>query len=284
VLHRHRDYIVSILETLGQYSVPGAAYDSSQREYAPSCLPNTRLDVMGKIWEWVSENDDHRPIYWLTGLSGSGKSTIAQTFAKDCAGENKLAAGFFFSRGSGQCSSISRINLTLAYQLAISVLSAPELIKDALQSDPSIPDKNLAVQFTKLVYRPILALEQHISPMIVIIDALDECEDKGGVKKLIEIITGAFQEEHIFPLRFFCTSRGEDYIVATFAEPMTQLKTSRLALEDFKRFDETEDEEITRLSPHDLVCQKNHSFYSVSARKYASGVSDRLRWDITVGY
>jgi hypothetical protein len=28
---------------------------------------------------------------------------------------------------------------------------------------------------------------------------------------------------------------------------MTQLKTSRLALENFKRFDETEDEEITRL-------------------------------------
>lgn len=196
---------------MGQYSVPGAAYDSSQREYAPSCLPNTRLDVMGKIWEWVSENDD-RPIFWLTGLAGSGKSTIAQTFAKDCAAENKLAASFFFSRGSGQCSSISRIILTLAYQLAISVPSAQELIKDALQADPSIPDKNLAVQFTKLVYHPILALEHPISPVVVIIDALDECEDKGGVAKLIEIITGAFREEHIFLLCFSLhQSRGGLY-------------------------------------------------------------------------
>jgi NACHT domain len=245
--------LVSILETLGKYNVTGATYDSSQREYAPSCLPNTRLDVMGKIWEWVSNNDGC-PIYWLTGVAGSGKSTIAQTFAKDCADENKLAASFFFSKESAQCSSISKIILTLAYQLAISVPSAQGLINEALQADPSIPDKNLAVQFTKLVYRPILALEHPISPMIVIIDALDECEDKGGVAKLIEIITGAFREERTFCLRFFFTSRAEDYITAKFAEPQTRLKTSRLALEDFKRFDETEGDEIARLSPHDLVC------------------------------
>jgi len=90
--------------------------------------------------------------------------------------------------------------------------------------------------------------------MIVIIDALDECEDKGGVAKLIEIITGAFREERTFCLRFFFTSRAEDYIAARFAEPQTRIKNSRLALENFKRFDETEGDEIARLSPHDLVC------------------------------
>ena len=107
---------------------------------------------------------------------------------------------------------------------------------------------------------------------------------RAGSRHLLKSLLERFGRSIYFRSVFFCTSRGEDYVVATFAEPMTQLKTSRLALENFKRFDETEDEEITRLSPHDLVCQKNHSFYSVSARKYASGVSDRLRWDITVGY
>ena len=40
-----------------------------------------------------------------------------------------------------------------------------------------------------LIYDPILALENSTSPMIVIIDALDECEDKDGVLKLISIIS-----------------------------------------------------------------------------------------------
>jgi hypothetical protein len=244
--------LVSILETLGQYSIPGAAYDSSQREYAPSCLPNSRMDVMERIWDWVNDNDG-RPMYLLTGAAGLGKSTIAQTLAKDCAGNNKLAASFFFSRGTAQSTSISRVILTLVYQLAVSIPPAQELIKEAFKADPSIPDKNLAVQFTKLIYQPILAVEHLISPMIVIVDALDECEDKNGVVKLIEIITGVFRGERSFPLSFFFTSRLEDYIAVHFAEQTTKLKASQLALEDFRRFDETEDDEIARLTPRELV-------------------------------
>ena len=150
----------------------------------------------------------------LTGTAGLGKSTIAQTLAKDCADRRKLAASFFFSRAIPQCGGISKIILTLAYQLAVSIPPAQELIKEAFKADPSLPDKNLAVQFTKLVYQPIVAIEHPISPMIVIIDALDECEDKGGVVKLIEIITGAFHGEHSFPLCFFFTSRLENYVAA----------------------------------------------------------------------
>jgi len=71
--------------------------------------------------------------------------------------------------------------------------------------------------------------------------------------KLIEIVTGAFRGEHTFPLQFFFTSRAEDYIAGSFGGLTTKMKTSHLVLEDFRRFDETEDEEITRLSPHDLV-------------------------------
>lgn len=210
------------------------------------------MDVMERIWDWVNDNDG-RPMLLLTGAAGLGKSTIAQTLAKECAGDNKLAASFFFSRGTAQSTSISRVILTLVYQLAISIPSAQELIKETFKADPSIPEKNLAAQFTKLIYQPILAIKHLISPMIVIIDALDECEDKNGVVKLIEIITGVLQEERSFPLSFFFTSRLEDYITGRFSEPMTQLKASRLALEDFKRFDETEDDEIARLNPVELV-------------------------------
>ena len=68
-----------ILDTLGLYSIPGVAYDSSQHEHAPSCLQNSHMDVMRRIWDWVDGNSSH-PMYLLTGVACSGKSTIAQTF------------------------------------------------------------------------------------------------------------------------------------------------------------------------------------------------------------
>jgi hypothetical protein len=209
------------------------------------------MDVMKKIWDWVDENDG-RPIFLLTGATGLGKSTIAQTLAKGCAGGNKLAASIFFSRAIPQSSSISKVILTLAYQLAIAIPGMQEPMRAAFRADPSIPDKNLEIQFTKLVYEPILAIKHPVPPTIVVIDALDECEDEGGVAKLIEIITGAFRAEFTFPLRFFFTSRLEEHIASGFLEPTTTLRTNRLALEDFQD-DETEDEKIARLSPHELV-------------------------------
>jgi hypothetical protein len=266
---------VSILETLGQYTVPGAAYDSSQREYAPTCLPNTHMDVMSRIRDWVNETDtdtntdtdtdadkdaNRRPMCLLTGSAGLGKSTIAQTLAKDCADAHTLAGSFFFSHdstpGPQTSSSISKVVLTLAYQLAVSIPPAQDLIQNAFRADPSIPDKNLAVQFTKLIHQPLLAIAHLISPMVVIVDALDACEDRSGVVKLVEIITAAVTSPTVFPLRFFFTSRLEDYIGDKFEEQGTSLKTCRLALECFRRFDETEDDEIGRLSPRELVCQR----------------------------
>ena len=266
---------VSILETLGQHTVSGAAYDSSQREYAPTCLPNTHTDVMSRIGDWLNETDtdadtnkdaNHRPMCLLTGSAGLGKSTIAQTLAKDCADAHILAGSFFFSHSSNNTpqssSSISKVVLTFAYQLAVSIPPAQDLIKDAFHADPSIPDKNLAVQFKKLIYQPLLAIAHLISPMVVIVDALDACEDRNGVVKLIEIITAAVLDPHKFPLRFFFTSRLEDHIKEKFEEQPTGLKTCRLALEDFRRFDETEEDEIARLSPRELVRQRI-SFYCI---------------------
>jgi len=192
-------------------------------------------------------------MYLLTGVACSGKSTIAQTLAKDCAGSNKLAASFFFSRRILRCSDMSKVILTLAYQLAISIPAMQELIKDAFTADPSIPDKNMTVQFAKLVYQPILPIEPLVFRMIVVIDALDQCEDRDGAVKLIHVITGAVRAENIFPLHFFFTSRPEVRIASAFVEQTIMLKTCWLALGDFDSSDETKDDEIAHPSPHEPV-------------------------------
>ena len=50
-------------------------------------------------------------------------------------------------------------------------------------------------------------------------------------------------------------SRLDVHIGEKFEEQGTRLQTYRLALEDFRRFDGAEDDEIARLSPRELVRQ-----------------------------
>ena len=54
-----------------------AGYLSGNRQ---GCLRGTRTDVLWQIDHWLMNVRDQR-VFWLNGLAGTGKSTIAQTFA-----------------------------------------------------------------------------------------------------------------------------------------------------------------------------------------------------------
>jgi len=63
----------------------------------PRCLPGTRIAIIRTILEWVT-HPYNQSILWLSGLAGSGKSTIAATVA-DCLDEfHRLGSYIFFSR------------------------------------------------------------------------------------------------------------------------------------------------------------------------------------------
>jgi hypothetical protein len=71
-------------------------------------------------------------------------------------------------------------------QLTLSVPDTKLLIHDVLQSNPTIPYQSLEDQFQKLMINPMLALN-YPCPMVIIIDAPDECNDK-QLWKFIEIL------------------------------------------------------------------------------------------------
>jgi hypothetical protein len=111
------------------------------------------------------------------------------------------------------------------------------LMQKALMSDPSIPSQILENQFKLLIYDPILALQNPIPSMVVVVDALDECENKVGVLKLISIISNAHRKPP-FPLRFLFTSRAYDYIDNKFRNPTTGPLTILSNLWDWKADDD----------------------------------------------
>src|SRR5882762_6673106 len=118
----------------------GAIYNSAEREFAPRCLENTRVDVLSKIRDWFS--DPKAPsIFWLGGLAGTGKSTIAHTVAETCEMEERLAASFFFSRDRFQRRSAKWFFSTIARQICIRHPEISPYVASKLRKDPLLLSK-----------------------------------------------------------------------------------------------------------------------------------------------
>jgi hypothetical protein len=95
-----------------------AFYDSLARFPPPRCYPETCVDVLQKIADWIDDQDPSQKIFWLNGPAGAGKTAITQTIAKRCK-DTQLATSFFFQRKTSDRGVANRLFLTLAWQLAI---------------------------------------------------------------------------------------------------------------------------------------------------------------------
>ena len=92
----------------------GATHRSGDRQ---GCLRGTREDVLLQLEQWLKDEQDQH-VFWLNDLAGTGKSTIAQTFAEICFADGNLGASFFCSRDFNDRSTLQVIFPTLALQLA----------------------------------------------------------------------------------------------------------------------------------------------------------------------
>ncbi|KAG8929355.1 hypothetical protein FRC02_005701 [Tulasnella sp. 418] len=97
-----------------------AKYDSHSQTSLSFCLQNTRVALLNEIFNWVNDPEG-RPMFWLNGMAGTGKSTIARTVAKGLDDRGLLGASFFFSRDEEDRQCTVRLFPTIAYQLARSV-------------------------------------------------------------------------------------------------------------------------------------------------------------------
>ena len=198
------------------------------------CMEGTRQEVIEKIVQWI-DGDGNQSICWLQGAAGAGKSAISRTIAEMCATSNRLAASFFFLRGAGRRSSITHLISTLAYNIAFSVPATRAYIENVVRRDPNILHRSLDHQFRALVAEPMQSVQGLSQPMVIVIDALDECNDKSMIAEFIEIVA-----RDCPLLRFFFTSRVEEHIRERFSASPALPATHRLALQDFYADDDLE--------------------------------------------
>ena len=72
--------------------------------------------MLEQIRKWADGRGE-RQIYWLKGMAGTGKSTIALTIAREYFDKGRLGASFFFSRGRSDLASVKKFAFTIASQL-----------------------------------------------------------------------------------------------------------------------------------------------------------------------
>ena len=193
------------------------------------CLGGTRTDILLQLEDWLEDNQGQR-VFWLNGLAGTGKSTIAQTFAEITFGEGKLGASFFCSRDFEDRSNIRAIFPTLAFQLAYQYPAFRERLLEVVRANPGIGRESLCNQFEKAIVGPFKATQV---PTLIIIDALDECKDEEPASAILSILSRYMDK--IPSVKFFITGRPEPRIRSGFRLKSLKSITEVFRLHDVKR-------------------------------------------------
>ncbi|KAF9644121.1 hypothetical protein BDM02DRAFT_3065261, partial [Thelephora ganbajun] len=219
------------------------------------CLKGTRGAVLDEIELWA-RGSDKLPAYWLNGLAGTGKSTIAQTVAERVFADGQLGASFFCSRDFEDRRDLKFIFPTIAVQLARNYPGFRSIFVPLVQSDPEIAHESLYNQMDRLIVWP---LKQSGIPTVIIIDALDECKDEEPASAILSVL-GRFVSQ-IPKVKFFITGRPEPRIREGFRLPLLAEVTGVFVLHEV---------EPSRVNT-DIRLFFGHNFSELKARRRGLG-------------
>jgi len=210
------------------------SYENDQRHHL--CLEGTRVDVLQQITGWAADISP-QCVFWLKGLAGTGKSTIATTVAFRLKAKSSHIASYFFKRGHSDLAHARKLIPTLVRQLSQCSSIFRQSALAAIKVDPDIGQStNLREQYGKLLVEPLrriqpLILEQ--GPFFIILDALDECEEQKDLRMLLRLLA-ITEDIPKLRLKILLTSRPELPIRHGFEE-IPSIFHRNLALQNVPR-------------------------------------------------
>ena len=133
--------------------------------------------------------------------------------AENWAKQKQLGGSFFFSRGQADLSGAAKFTTTLATQLANTLPALKPLVCQAIIDNPDISQRSQGEQWKVLILQPLLQLSRESpppQPIILVIDALDECEDEQDARLILRLFSQARDlNAQAVRMRIFITSRPE---------------------------------------------------------------------------
>jgi hypothetical protein len=185
---------------------------------ASMCTPGTRVSLLQDLLAWATAPNSPC-VFWLNGLAGTGKSTVARTLCERLQEKGLLGASFFISRGQADRRDASNIVRTIAHQLAFSRRPVSEALCAKLRETPLSVTRSLQQQISDFIVAPSRELPGGAC-LLIVIDALDEssADSRGrlGGELLLLLVRQLVQLDGC--VRLFITSRNEIPIQQMFKE------------------------------------------------------------------
>lgn len=208
-----------------------APFDSSSKQDDPLCLEDTRTDVLKEIRAWIYGQEESC-IFWLSGMAGTGKSTIARTISRELSERGALGASFFFVRGGGDVAHAGLFFTSIARQLVVTHPALKQYLSEAVRNQPDIASKSRKDQWTKLIVEPLAKAQ--LTPqrplLVIVVDALDECDNDNDMKGIVALLAQAKDIASV-RTRIVLTSRPETPMLRGFRK-LPQILHRDLLLHD----------------------------------------------------
>jgi len=192
-------------------------------------MAQTRMRILSETATWIKDPNSLQ-ICWITGMAGTGKTSISKTVCEQASGDAEILLGgsFFCSRSTGLAAQrdIRCVIPTLAQLLAFKSVEFRQALADAMES--GVQYKEVSAQVEQLLRTPLSTLKDSHIPILFVIDALDECggETIDGmlddtkchaiVTSMLEVLVSLTRCEPKLPVKFLVTSRPEAQIHDTF--------------------------------------------------------------------
>src|SRR6266404_8582215 len=199
----------------------GSSFDPDPKN---CCMPDTRADLIDTLVSFAVSEDKSRRLFLLSGIAGSGKSSVATSVAHSLYQRDCLTGSFFFKRDNDKLRIPANLLHTVAHSIARRHEPYMKALMAVLKASTTIEGEALSVQFDALLRKPLKTISSNPPPnqaiVAIVIDALDECDDPKSISSYLAKIVG------LAPwLRVIVTSRPLDDIVGAMrgSEYMTRI-------------------------------------------------------------
>jgi len=217
-------------------------------------MDGTRKSRLEEIVNWVANEPEGKDVlqnntYWIYGLPGIGKTSLAHSICAKLHKKMQFAGAFFCLKGDSTFGEPKNILPTLICKLAEILPPFRKIVANYLRYDTNLtPESMEGALFLgfldKLPPGPY-------NPLVFVIDAFDECGDDRSRPALLRLLTSAAAST--LWLKIIITSRPEDDIQRVF---------DRLTHSSYRQYDLAKDQEASRdlrafaQNEFDLVAQK----------------------------
>jgi hypothetical protein len=140
------------------------------------CMEDTRKSLIDKIIAWVTDGStqtDGRNIYWIYGLPGIGKTSLAHSTCAILHDQELLVGAFFCRRGDPELSGPRNIISTLIHNFAIILPPFRSIVAQRLREDPNLTPASMKYTFFLDSIGTLPRIPK--KTLVFVIDALDGC-------------------------------------------------------------------------------------------------------------